>query len=200
MTELKNKIVILGDSGVGKTSLITQWIKGQFNENQNPTIGAGYFEKRVEINDEEQKVQIWDTAGEERFQAMAPIYSQNSIGALIVFDLTRKDTMQHIPNWIKCLELNGNIPIVIAGNKSDLEETRQVSSDEALEYTNNLGHQFFETCANNGSGVDDAFTQIVNLAFEYKESIKNTQTEEQPGHIVDPDQNQNQESNRHYCC
>lgn len=199
MSDLKNKIVILGDSGVGKTSLINQWIKGQFSDNQNPTIGAGYYEKIIEFQNTEQKVQIWDTAGEERFQAMAPIYSQGSLGALIVFDLTRSDTMYHIPNWIKCLQLNGNIPIVIAGNKSDLEDQRQVSTDEALEYMSKLGYQFFETCANNGSGVDEVFTQIINLAFEYKETIKNTQNDTPQNISIDTPQDQTNEG-RHYCC
>ncbi|OHS93328.1 Ras-related protein Rab-22A [Tritrichomonas foetus] len=167
MSEMKNKIVMLGDSGVGKTSLVTRWIRNSYRPDQAPTIGAAYQQNTVEIRGEQHKIQVWDTAGEEKYRAMAPIYSQGAFGALVVFDLTRKQSMHNVVDWIKCLELNGDIPVVVAGNKSDLDSEREVTMEEAIQFVNDIGYTYFETSANNGSGVDEAFIELISQAIDH---------------------------------
>lgn len=190
------KIVMLGDTGVGKTSLVSQWIDGTYASDQTPTIGAAYSQKTVNVKETSLIVQIWDTAGEEKYQAMAPIYSQNAIGALIVFDLTRKETMDHVEKWVGCLQLNGDIPIVLAGNKSDLEN-RQISLEDGIMYATKHNYKFIETSASNGSGVDEAFTELVNLAYDY--------LQEKPTHQAEKDtsvdlQSQKPSESSSRCC
>jgi small GTP-binding protein len=118
------KIVVLGNHAVGKTSLISRWYQGTFDHGQRSTIGAAFILTDFVYNSESYKLQIWDTAGEERFQAIAPIYSQNAKGAILVFDLTQRESLEDLPGWRSCLL--EDIPIVIVGNKCDLDCARKV--------------------------------------------------------------------------
>ncbi|OHS96968.1 Ras-related protein YPTC6 [Tritrichomonas foetus] len=168
MSEHKTKIVLIGDSGVGKTSLVTKWIRNTYKDDQEPTIGASYLQSVMEINGEPHKIQIWDTAGEEKYRTMMPIYSQGASGALLVFDLTREQTMEHVPQWIECICCE-KVPIVVAGNKADIDE-REISYPTAQKFCENLGLHYIETSAHNGMGVDEAFTQLIKKAIEYQQN------------------------------
>jgi Ras-related protein Rab-5C len=163
------KLVLLGDTGVGKTCLVSRWGKNTFRADQQSTIGAGFTQKSFTYSGMTYKLHIWDTAGQERYQSMAPIYSQNAGGALVVFDLTRPETLANLQKWRDCLDnCPQDIPVVIVGNKSDLADERQVTFDEGIAYSQRMKCEYFETSAENGSGVDDAFSTLAQSAFAAK--------------------------------
>lgn len=179
----RNKIIMLGDSGVGKTALVTRWVKGQYKSDQRPTIGAAYSQTTFQKDGETHKIQVWDTAGEEKYRSMTPIYSQGAFGALIVFDVTNRESLDHIKEWVNCLDMSGGIPIVVVGNKSDLEDKRQVDMDEALARVTKMGYGYFETSAVNGNGVEEAFSELIQKALterSKKENAESVTLEAQP--------------------
>lgn len=168
-SEGKNKIVMLGDSGVGKTSIVTRWVHGHHKNDQAPTIGAAYTQAKFVTEDGvSHKIQIWDTAGEEKYRSMAPIYSQGAFGGLLVFDLTNRQSLEHIKEWASCLDVNGDIPIVVAGNKCDLEDEREVEMEEAIAEVSKYGYTYFETSAQTGNGVEEAFNELIQKALQAK--------------------------------
>ncbi|OHT04605.1 Ras-related protein Rab-5C [Tritrichomonas foetus] len=166
---MKNKIVLVGESGVGKTSLVKRWTSHIFRENQSPTIGAAYTSVDYIYAGVNRQVQIWDTAGEEKYRSMAPIYSRGAYGALVVFDLTSRPTFLRIPEWIEVVDSARSMVIVICGNKSDLEERREVSFEEASNFCQTNNYRYFETSASNGSYVQEVFEEIVEATFKNSE-------------------------------
>jgi small GTP-binding protein len=113
------------------------------------------------------KLQIWDTAGQERYHSMAPIYSEGAHGALLVFDLTHRETLEHLPTWRSSLQkCRPDIPIFVVGNKNDLARERQVSWTDGSSFAEQLGFRYFETSARNGDGVDQTFEEIAQAAIE----------------------------------
>merc|ERR1712010_423867 len=120
------KLVLLGDSAVGKSSLVLRFVRGQFFEYQESTIGAAFLTQNVSLNDYTVKFEIWDTAGQEKYHSLAPMYYRGAAAAIVVYDITRKATFQTLKNWVKELRQLGpeNIVIAIAGNKCDLEDQR----------------------------------------------------------------------------
>lgn len=174
---LKNKIVMLGSAGVGKTALVLRWTQSKFDSGMQPTIGATYVQRTCKYRDTEQMIQLWDTAGEERYRSMAPIYASGACGAVIVIDLTRPETLDDIPAWIECLDRPGKVPFIIVGNKCDLIEERQIDLEKALETATQYGVEYFETSASSGEGVENAFACIVQKAFDEREKVKHFETE-----------------------
>ncbi|KAH0787855.1 Ras-related protein Rab-22A [Histomonas meleagridis] len=176
MSSKKNKIVMLGDSGVGKTSLVKRWINNTYKGDQLPTIGAAYTQNIVNINNESYKIQVWDTAGEEKYRSMAPIYCQGAFGAMIVFDFLVKESFDSINSWVSCLDnTGGNIPIVICGNKVDLleDETKLIETCQKL---NEMGYTFFATSASTGTHVEEAFMELIRRAIEFRKQESETET------------------------
>lgn len=160
----KNKIILLGDSSVGKTALAKKWLHINYpKESQSPTYGAGYSENEVFVHNKMEKIQIWDTAGQEKYRSMAPIYARDAHGVLLVFDLTCKDSFNDIPLWIQSIQSIGKVEFVCLGNKFDLPD-REVSSEEALNYCQSLGIDYFETSAETGFNVDAAFMTLIKKA------------------------------------
>ncbi|KAF2893877.1 hypothetical protein ILUMI_12295 [Ignelater luminosus] len=156
---LSGKVVILGDQGVGKTSLILRYLEKEFDRHISPTIGASYFSCSVAIKNVIVKLQVWDTAGQERFKAMTPMFYRNANIAFLAFDITRPETFQNIQNWVT--ELNGNIHthviMIIIGNKSDLSNDRKVPREEAIRYSNGIGATYYECSSLKNLGVDRIF-------------------------------------------
>jgi small GTP-binding protein len=161
------KIVVLGDHAVGKTSLLSRWHHGTFDLRLKPTIGAAFILTDRVCNGEVYRLQIWDTAGEERFQAIAPIYSQNAKGAILVFDLTQRESLENLPRWRSCLL--EDIPVVIVGNKCDLDGERQVTYFDGASVAKQMGAAYFEASAGLGLGVEEAFRQVVETAIKFME-------------------------------
>lgn len=143
------KVCILGDAGVGKSSLLIKFITGKFNDYQESTVGAAYMQKSLVHAGQNFKMQIWDTAGQERYHSLAPMYYKGASGALLVFDLTRASSFETLREWAEELKVQGpaQIALGIAANKADLDDSREVDEDDAREYAESIGAMYFETSA-----------------------------------------------------
>merc|ERR1711907_611457 len=156
------KLVLLGDSAVGKSSLVLRFVRGQFFEYQESTIGAAFLTQTLTLQDTTVKFEIWDTAGQERYHSLAPMYYRGAAAAIVVYDITNRDTFQRAKQWVKELQRQGNPNIVIAlsGNKSDLNSKRKVEPEEAESYANDNGIFFMETSAKTATNVNELFVAI----------------------------------------
>lgn len=156
------KLVLLGESAVGKSSLVLRFVKGQFHEYQESTIGAAFLTQTVCIDDTTVKFEIWDTAGQERYHSLAPMYYRGAQVAIVVFDITSQDTFSRAKSWVKELQRQAspNIVIALAGNKADLANKRAVEFDEAQAYATENGLLFMETSAKTAMNVNDIFLAL----------------------------------------
>jgi len=156
------KLVLLGESAVGKSSLVLRFVKGQFLDYQESTIGAAFLTQTVCLNDTTVKFEIWDTAGQERYHSLAPMYYRGAQAAIVVFDITNTDSFERAKNWVKELQRQGNpnIVIALAGNKLDLASKRKISSEESQTYADENGILFMETSAKTAENVNDLFVAI----------------------------------------
>ncbi|KAL0912847.1 hypothetical protein M5K25_016259 [Dendrobium thyrsiflorum] len=156
------KLVLLGDMGAGKSSLVLRFVKGQFLEFQESTIGAAFFSQTLALNDATVKFEIWDTAGQERYHSLAPMYYRGAAAAIIVYDITSKESFEKAKKWVLELQKQGNPSMVtaLAGNKADLEDKRKVTLEEARAYADENGLFFMETSAKTAVNVNDTFYEI----------------------------------------
>jgi small GTP-binding protein len=156
------KLVLLGESAVGKSSLVLRFVKGQFFEYQESTIGAAFLTQSVALEDCTVKFEIWDTAGQERYHSLAPMYYRGAAAAVVVYDITSKQSFTRAQNWVKELQQQGTSKIVIAlaGNKSDLAAQREVRPEEAQAYADDNQIHFLETSAKTDHNVNELFLEI----------------------------------------
>mmetsp|Transcript_34828 Transcript_34828/g.87614 ORF Transcript_34828/g.87614 Transcript_34828/m.87614 type:complete len:198 (+) Transcript_34828:178-771(+) len=156
------KLVLLGESAVGKSSLVLRFVRGQFLDYQESTIGAAFLTQTVCLNDTTVKFEIWDTAGQERYHSLAPMYYRGAQAAIVVYDITNADSFERAKNWVKELQRQGNpnIVIALAGNKVDLESKRKIITDEAANYAEENGLLFMETSAKTATNVNELFVAI----------------------------------------
>ena len=156
------KYIIIGDSGVGKSCILLRFVEDTFNPNLENTIGVEFGAKQVEVGGKQIKLQIWDTAGQEAFQSITRSYYRSSAGALLVYDVTNKDSFENIANWLDEARVNGNPEMVLClvANKCDLTEKRQVSTEDGKELADENKLLYIETSALNSQGVQDAFEKI----------------------------------------
>ena len=168
------KLGLLGDSGVGKSSICNTYIGIEFKEEGMVTIGTDKFEKKITLkNGKEIKLVFWDTAGEERFRSAAYKAIRSVQGIILVFNLTHRKTFQNIDNYLADIRDNFDNPfIVIFGNKSDIEK-REVSKEEIEQYMKQKKLEYFETSAKYNQGIDEGFSYIANEVYE-KVSLKVT--------------------------
>lgn len=163
------KIVLVGDSGVGKTNLLLQLTKNEFSASTPATIGVEFATISFKINNDIVKAQIWDTAGQERYRAITSAYYRGTYGALIVYDITRKSTLtQSVNHWLMQLRQfsKNNTSIVLLGNKKDLDRQREVSAEEGKRIAEENGLKFFETSALSGENVRKAFFELIKNIYE----------------------------------
>jgi len=157
------KLVLLGESAVGKSSLVLRFVKGQFHEYQESTIGAAFLTQTIAVDESTiVKFEIWDTAGQERYHSLAPMYYRGAQAAIVVYDITNQESFAKAKNWIKELQrqANPNIVIALAGNKADLAAKRVVEYEEAQAYAEDNGLLFMETSAKSSMNVQDIFLEI----------------------------------------
>jgi len=156
------KVVLLGESAVGKSSLVLRFVKGQFHEYQESTIGAAFLTQTISIDDNTIKFEIWDTAGQERYHSLAPMYYRGAQAAIIVYDITSQDSFVRAKSWVKELQrlANTNIVIALAGNKADLGNKRAVEFEEAQAYADENSLLFLETSAKTAQNVNEVFLAI----------------------------------------
>ena len=167
------KIIIIGDPDVGKSNILLRYTKNEFQTEENPTIGADFFSKNIKVEDTTIKLQIWDTAGQDHFRSIVKSYYKGINGAMVVYDITRKDSFNNITKWLKEIENNctqTDLPIVIAGNKKDLEEDRQVLTEEAATFAKEKGLFFMETSAkeNGDQMIQNIFENLTNEVYQIK--------------------------------
>ncbi|CAI9090469.1 OLC1v1025246C1 [Oldenlandia corymbosa var. corymbosa] len=156
------KLVLLGDVGAGKSSLVLRFVKGQFIEFQESTIGAAFSSQTVAVDDATVKFEIWDTAGQERYHSLAPMYYRGAAAAIIVYDITNQASLERAKKWVQELQSQGNSNMVmaLAGNKADLVDSRKVATEEAQAYAQENGLFFMETSAKTATNVNDIFYEI----------------------------------------
>ena len=154
------RYIIVGDMAVGKSCLLLQFTDNKFRHSHELTIGVEFGAKTLEMDDKLVKIQIWDTAGQEAFQAITRTYYKGAVGALLVYDITRKDTFQHAVKWLEEVKNNSSksIVIILIGNKKDMESKRQVSYEEGEEFAKENGLMFLETSAKTAYNVEEAFS------------------------------------------
>lgn len=157
------KIVVVGDSGVGKTCLLLRFCRGQWEAETQPTLGVEFLTKVVTAEEHRIQLQLWDTAGQELFRSVTRGYYRGAAGALIVFDLTSRDTFNSVDRWHQDLKeiARTDVVTVLIGNKSDLADKRAVTKEEAEKYASEHNMQYFETSAMDGSNVEHSVTQCV---------------------------------------
>ena len=196
------KLILIGDASVGKTNILNKYLKNEFDPNSKSTLGVELGTKNVKIDNKIIKVQIWDTAGQERYKAITSTYYKGAKGAIIVYDITRKLTFDNIDKWIADLKINGdeNIMIFLVGNKSDLNNNREVSKDEGINKSEKYNVPFLETSALQGDNIDRVFEELIQSVYinnseelleENKKAINN-------GVDINEDDKDNNKENK--CC
>ncbi|KAK4369220.1 hypothetical protein RND71_013012 [Anisodus tanguticus] len=162
------KIVVIGDSAVGKSNLLSRFSRDEFDHNSKATIGVEFQTQVVEIDGKEIKAQVWDTAGQERFRAVTSAYYRGAVGALVVYDISRKTTFENIKRWLD--ELNTHCDTTVArmlvGNKCDLENIRDVSVEEGKNLAEEEGLFFIETSALDSTNVNTAFEIVIREIYK----------------------------------
>ncbi|KAJ1824930.1 GTP-binding protein of the rab/ypt [Coemansia sp. RSA 2671] len=157
------KVVLLGESAVGKSSIVTRFTRDEFNQYKESTIGAAFLTKEIAVDASNTvNLNIWDTAGQERYKSLAPMYYRNAEAAVVVYDITQAASFERAKSWIKELQRQAepNIIIALAGNKTDLADRRTVSKEEGAAYAATAGLLFFETSAQSGENVGELFVSL----------------------------------------
>ena len=172
------KILLVGDSGVGKTNIMLRYLNKEFNINTKATVGVEFGSKNIIIDKKVIKGQIWDTAGQERYRSITSSYYKGAHGAFVVYDITLKESFEAVDRWINDLRNNTDerLEIILIGNKSDLEEKRQVTKEEGEEKAKEKEVAFMETSALNCNNIEKAFNEILNKVYlAYKPQEKKSE-------------------------
>jgi len=161
------KVVLIGDSGVGKSNLLSRFTRNEFNLETKSTIGVEFATRSIQTEGKTIKAQIWDTAGQERYRAITSAYYRGAVGALLVYDISKHATFKNVERWLQELRENAdrNIVIMLVGNKSDLRHLREVPTEEAKEFAEKNKLSFIETSALDSSNVELAFQNILTEIY-----------------------------------
>ena len=178
--ELMVKVVIVGDSGVGKTNIMSKYLKNEFHEDSKATVGVEFGSKQIIIQGHQVKAQIWDTAGQERYKAITSAYYKGAKGAFIVYDISRKNTFDSISRWVSDITATADkkITLILIGNKSDLEDQRQVTKEQGEEKAKEFGLAFLETSASSGDNLEKAFSLMINEVYKKCQEDINAETDD----------------------
>lgn len=164
------KLVLIGDSSCGKTSIMQQYVNRRFAADFRPTVGTDFLSKALVVDGETVNINLWDTAGQERFRSLTTSYYKGSEVCVVVFDLTNAETFDHVEEWIDefkrvChVETGEKFPICVVGNKADLEQERVIPKMEAMRYCQQKGWLYHETSAKLADGIDMMFKDCANAA------------------------------------
>ena len=166
------KAIVIGDGGVGKTSILRRYVHEQFDPQYKKTIGVAHAVKRVNIEDREITLTIWDTGGQELFDCIRPQYYRGANGAIIVFDVTNKESFDHLDKWFNDLQAQcGKIPIILVANKIDLIEKQVIPLEEGERYALKNDLTFFATSAKTGENVVDIMKELAEMLLLIAESL-----------------------------
>ena len=172
------KVLLLGNSDVGKSSLLLRYVDSVWNDAFVPTIGVDFKVKTLNINDKKIKMQIWDTAGQERFRTVVATYFRGAHGILLLYDVTNKDSFKNLENWLIEIEKNAQEKVlkILIGNKCDLNDDREITTEEGKAFALRNGMEFMETSAKMNTNVTEAFETLGKLMIEFN-SKSNTATQ-----------------------
>jgi len=181
------KLVLIGDSFVGKTNIMSKYLKNEFHEDSKATVGVEFGSKKFVVDKVNIKAQIWDTAGQERYKSITNAYYKGSKGAFVVYDITRKETFDSVDKWIADLKQSGDkkITILLIGNKADLDNQRVISKEQGEEKAKSFNVAFLETSAMNGQNLDTAFEMMIKEVYDKFNATSAEQVKEQVDSYVD---------------
>ena len=173
--DLLYKIIIIGDTCVGKSNILTRYLKNEFKENSKSTVGVELGSKFLKVKGIGAKVQIWDTAGQERYRSITSSYYKGSHGCFIVYDITSETSFDNVEKWYEQAqkEASKDISVILVGNKCDLENERKVPKEKGEEKAKSFKCPFFETSALSKVNIDDIFNEMVNNIYDRTGGIKN---------------------------
>ncbi|MFQ6636186.1 hypothetical protein Gotur_013647 [Gossypium turneri] len=174
------KVVLIGDSGVGKSNLLSRFTRNEFCLESKSTIGVEFATRTLQVEGRTVKAQIWDTAGQERYRAITSAYYRGALGALLVYDVTKPTTFENVSRWLKELRdhADSNIVIMMIGNKTDLKHLRAVATEDGQSYAEKEGLSFIETSALEAINVEKAFQTI--LSEIYRKISKKSLSSDEP--------------------
>jgi len=166
------KLLLIGDSGVGKSCLLLRFADDSFTDSYISTIGVDFRFRTVNIDMKTVKLQIWDTAGQERFRTITSAYYRGAHGIIMVYDVTNLETIEHVEEWLNEVNRHASESTLklLVGNKADLQDDKKVSSEEAKKFADNLGISFLETSAKNSTNVEVAFLTMAKQLIQAKEA------------------------------
>ncbi|CAG8487342.1 9747_t:CDS:2 [Gigaspora rosea] len=178
-------LVLIGDSGVGKSNLLSRFTRNEFNLESKSTIGVEFATRSIQVDNKTIKAQIWDTAGQERYRAITSAYYRGAVGALLVYDIAKHVTYENVNRWLKELRdhADSNIVIMLVGNKSDLRHLRAVPTEEAKQFAAENNLSFIETSALDASNVELAFQNILTEIYRI---VSNKALEINSGDVARP--------------
>jgi Ras-related protein Rab-11A len=206
------KVVLIGDSAVGKSQILARFSRNEFSLDSKSTIGVEFQTRTLVIDHKTVKAQIWDTAGQERYRAVTSAYYRGAVGAMLVYDITKRQTFDHIPRWLEELRNHAdkNIVIILVGNKSDLENQRDVPTEDAKEFAEKEGLFFLETSALQATNVEASFMTVLteiynivnkkNLAADESQGNGNSAASLLGQKIIIPGPAQEMPAKRNMCC
>ena len=200
------KIVLIGDTSVGKTNILSKYLTDEFDPESKATVGVEFGTKNFKIENNIVKVQIWDTAGQERYRSITNAYYKGAKGALLVYDITNKKSFDNLDKWISDLKINGDekISIVLLGNKSDLESQRVISTEEGKDKAELFKFAFMETSALNGSNIEKAFDELIKEVYKDNHELFEKQAKvEMKDKGIDLEQGksgENKDNEKKWCC
>lgn len=176
------KVVLIGDSGVGKSNLLSRFTRNEFCLETKSTIGVEFATRSIQVDGKTIKAQIWDTAGQERYRAITSAYYRGAVGALLVYDITKQVTYENVERWLKELRdhADANIVIMLVGNKSDLRHLRSVQTEDAQSFCEKEGLSFIEASALEATNVEAAFQRILTEIYQIVSRKPLPGSEEQP--------------------
>ena len=168
------KVLLLGNSDVGKSSLILRYVDQTWSDSFVPTIGVDFKVKSLVIDNKKIKMQIWDTAGQERFRNVISSYFRGSHGIFVIYDITNRDSFKNLENWLLEIEKNSNQNVlkILVGNKKDLEEDREIKTEEGQSFADRNGMQFMETSAKMNINVNETFEALAKLMIKFNSENK----------------------------
>ena len=194
-------LMLLGDTQVGKTSMIFNLIGNEFNDSQLTTVGKESYVYQTNIKGYDLKIKIWDTAGQERFKSLSIQVIKNSDAVILVFSVSDKTSLSNLNIWLSKIIDTSDLskkPIIIVGNKADITEGRQVKYEEGKQFAEEKGYKYFETSAKTGEGIKEAFNEIINQLFDiYEPEITGKKIGEIKGQQLNI--NKNKKQKKRFC-
>lgn len=190
------KLLIIGESGVGKTCLLLQFTEGSFTSNHLTTIGIDFKIKIINLEEKQIKLQIWDTAGQERFRTITKTYYKGAHGIILTYDVTDENSFKNIRNWVKQIEQNAqtNVSKVLVGNKCDRED-RKISYEEGAKLASEFNMKFYETSAKSNYNVNETFTYLTKEILNISEPNKTKDVKD----VVEIRKNNDTKKNKNCC-